>query len=52
MGLLVGVSFEYDCSKEGGSRIDAATITVRENGISGPFIYNMHYFTKTGSGQT
>ena len=26
--------------------------TVRENGIFGPFIYKMHYFTKTGSGQT
>jgi hypothetical protein len=25
---------------------------VRENGIFGPFIYKMHYFTKTGSGQT
>jgi hypothetical protein len=25
---------------------------VRENGIFGQFIYKMHYFTKTGSGQT
>jgi hypothetical protein len=25
---------------------------VRENGIFGPFIYKMHHFAKTGSGQT
>jgi hypothetical protein len=25
---------------------------VRENGIFGPFIYEMHHFAKTGSGQT
>jgi hypothetical protein len=28
------------------------TASVRENGILGPFIYKMHHFAKTGSGQT
>ena len=27
-------------------------VIVRENGIFGPFIYKMHHFAKTGSGQT
>ena len=34
------------------SNLSCVAHFVRENGIFGPFIYKMHYFTKTGSGQT